>query len=361
MGGVRTSIFGRPRPLPSHRRADLYTLNCEEPVSVADNLCESPAFDASWRGRPDANAAGETQLGGKHEEWFRFARPPRLARCRGFAISLLAVPAAPVAAAVVPCGTVVTTSITLTSDLGPCVGDALIAGADNITINLGGFTISGTGTGAGVRVAQRTGVTVTNGTIQGFPAGSARRVHRARFPSSCSATTSGASSSPGQTPTWSRRTRSSTAGSTRSASACPRTTCQQEHDREQCVRDRGRRLLDGQSGREERYPGHARIRDRGVQRLRHQPDREERRPTDPAGRRHQCLLRFRHHVDPKNIANANSDDGIDTDNPQTTITGNIANNNGDLGIEAVVGTTDGGGNVASGNGNPAQCVGVSCS
>ena len=57
----------------------------------------------------------------------------------------------------------------------------------------------------------------------------------------------------------------------------------------------------------------------------------------------------------------NSDDGIDTDNPQTTITGNIANNNGDLGIEAVPGTTDGGGNLASGNGNPAQCVGVSCS
>ena len=28
---VRTSIFGRPRRLPSHRRADLYTLNCEEP------------------------------------------------------------------------------------------------------------------------------------------------------------------------------------------------------------------------------------------------------------------------------------------------------------------------------------------
>jgi hypothetical protein len=32
MGSVRTSIFGRPRRLPSDRRADhLYTLNCEEP------------------------------------------------------------------------------------------------------------------------------------------------------------------------------------------------------------------------------------------------------------------------------------------------------------------------------------------
>ncbi len=32
MGGVRTSIFGRPRPLHRDRRADQsYTLNCEGP------------------------------------------------------------------------------------------------------------------------------------------------------------------------------------------------------------------------------------------------------------------------------------------------------------------------------------------
>lgn len=35
MGGVRTPIIGRPRPLPGHRRAHPhYTLNCEEPLSV---------------------------------------------------------------------------------------------------------------------------------------------------------------------------------------------------------------------------------------------------------------------------------------------------------------------------------------
>src|SRR5687767_4830579 len=88
-----------------------------------------------------------------------------------FLLSLLAVPSAPATAAVVTCGTVVTTDLTLTSDLGPCTGDALIAGADDITIDLGGYTISGTGTGAGVRVAQRSGVTVTKGTIQGFHTG----------------------------------------------------------------------------------------------------------------------------------------------------------------------------------------------
>jgi len=31
VGGVRTSIIGRPRPLPVDRRADSYTLICDEP------------------------------------------------------------------------------------------------------------------------------------------------------------------------------------------------------------------------------------------------------------------------------------------------------------------------------------------
>jgi hypothetical protein len=42
--GVGTSIIERPRPLPGQRRADtLHTLNCEEPVKVAD--AGPPLFD----------------------------------------------------------------------------------------------------------------------------------------------------------------------------------------------------------------------------------------------------------------------------------------------------------------------------
>jgi hypothetical protein len=62
-----------------------------------------------------------------------------------------------------------------------------------------------------------------------------------------------------------------------------------------------------------------------------------------------------------NVTTRNGDDGIDVESPATTITANLANDNTDLGIEAVPGVTDGGGNRASGNGNPAQCVGVACS
>jgi hypothetical protein len=37
LGGVRTPIIGRPRPLPRQRRADhLYTLNCEEPLIFSE-------------------------------------------------------------------------------------------------------------------------------------------------------------------------------------------------------------------------------------------------------------------------------------------------------------------------------------
>ncbi|MEU4508133.1 right-handed parallel beta-helix repeat-containing protein [Nonomuraea wenchangensis] len=55
-------------------------------------------------------------------------------------------------------------------------------------------------------------------------------------------------------------------------------------------------------------------------------------------------------------------DGIDVDatDAATVIRDNRARNNGDLGIEATPGVTDGGGNHASGNGNPAQCLNIAC-
>ena len=61
-----------------------------------------------------------------------------------------------------------------------------------------------------------------------------------------------------------------------------------------------------------------------------------------------------------NTANGSRDDGIDIDSAATTLRGNTANDNGDLGIEAVPGVRDAGGNRASGNGNPLQCLNVFC-
>jgi hypothetical protein len=61
-----------------------------------------------------------------------------------------------------------------------------------------------------------------------------------------------------------------------------------------------------------------------------------------------------------NVTNRNGDDGIQVNEPGTTLTGNSANYNADLGIGAVAGVVDGGGNTATGNGDPAQCVNVAC-
>jgi parallel beta-helix repeat protein len=61
-----------------------------------------------------------------------------------------------------------------------------------------------------------------------------------------------------------------------------------------------------------------------------------------------------------NVANRNEVDGIEVQDPTTTVTSNRANRNGSYGIEAVAGTIDGGGNRAFGNGNPLQCLNVAC-
>lgn len=76
------------------------------------------------------------------------------------------------------CGETITHNVILNADVGPCTGDGLIIGADNITVDLNGHTIGGLpgvpqidGTGAGVLIEDRTGVTVKNGTVKDFDGG----------------------------------------------------------------------------------------------------------------------------------------------------------------------------------------------
>lgn len=77
-------------------------------------------------------------------------------------------------AAHVACGQTITQSTVLDSDVGPCPGDGIIVGANNITLDLNGFTVFGTaapGDGAGILIQGRTGVTVRNGRVTLFDAG----------------------------------------------------------------------------------------------------------------------------------------------------------------------------------------------
>lgn len=80
------------------------------------------------------------------------------------------------------CGRVVTKTLKLKADLGPCEGDGLVVAADNIVIDLDGHTISGTDgptDNVGIRLTGRRGVQIkgratktrAKGTVRGFDAG----------------------------------------------------------------------------------------------------------------------------------------------------------------------------------------------
>lgn len=103
----------------------------------------------------------------------RFVRGMVVAATTGIGAGLLA----PVAAyANVGCGQTITTSLTLTHDL-VCPGDGIIIGASNVTLDLGGHTLTGPppvqGSGRqGVTVtSDRRNVSITNGAIRGFDFG----------------------------------------------------------------------------------------------------------------------------------------------------------------------------------------------
>lgn len=81
--------------------------------------------------------------------------------------------AGPAAAAHVVCGQTILVSTMLDSNVGPCA-TGITVGADNITLDLNGFTLSGgpaPGEGPGISLVNRTGVTVTNGAVTQFDAG----------------------------------------------------------------------------------------------------------------------------------------------------------------------------------------------
>ena len=80
----------------------------------------------------------------------------------------------PTGSTTVNCGDTLTRNTVLTADLH-CAGNALVIGADHVTLDLGGHTISGNGTGTGIALRE-SGVpvahtVVTNGTLARFATG----------------------------------------------------------------------------------------------------------------------------------------------------------------------------------------------
>lgn len=91
--------------------------------------------------------------------------------------SLVAV--APAGAAPLPCGHVFATAgakVVLKADVGPCAGGGLVVRADNVTLDLNGHSVRGTGVftdqdRVGILLDGTRGVKVQNGTVSGFDAG----------------------------------------------------------------------------------------------------------------------------------------------------------------------------------------------
>ena len=79
--------------------------------------------------------------------------------------------AAPALASHVRCGDTITTDTTLDSDLLDCPGYGVFVGADDVTLDLNGHTISGTGAGQGIRNQAFDRVVVENGVVTGFQGG----------------------------------------------------------------------------------------------------------------------------------------------------------------------------------------------
>ena len=75
-----------------------------------------------------------------------------------------------VRATIIACGAALLTDLRLESDLA-CPGDAIFVGADDISIDLNGHTISGAGAGVGITVRSRQRVTIRGGLVRGFVTG----------------------------------------------------------------------------------------------------------------------------------------------------------------------------------------------
>jgi parallel beta-helix repeat protein len=68
------------------------------------------------------------------------------------------------------CGSTIVADLILDQDL-TCTGNGLTVGADGIKINLNGHTISGPGSGRGISLSLRSGVSIQGGTIRNFESG----------------------------------------------------------------------------------------------------------------------------------------------------------------------------------------------
>lgn len=297
------------------------------------------------------------------------ARTIWLGRAAALAVGVAALGASgalPTSAATpLTCGTVVTTSVSLTTDLSCPSGDGLVAGADNIVIDLKGHTLTGPGPvpgGAGVRVFGHSGVEVRNGSITGFGNGVTLDTASGNRVWNLTLTTNWRGievANAAFNVVEKNRISGSALDAVRLAGYGSTDNVMRQNTATGnvfglAVADGAMRTLVAQNS----VSG---SRDWGIAVF-----------SDPMNTTVSQNVVSGSAVDgilvtgtaglgtvlQQNQVTANGDDGIEADAP-TTLRSNLATYNGDFGIVATS-ATDLGGNIAYGNGNPAQCLGVSC-
>lgn len=312
---------------------------------------------------------------------------------RGILVGVVAVPLitmlpAPAVAADLNCGAILTHNTRLDRDLSCPTGDGLVAGADNIVLDLNGHAISGPATnapGAGVRIAFHHGVQVRHGTIRGFAEGvgldnaSAAQVRNLFLTDNLRGIN--LISSSGNRIECNVSVRSGLDGIRLGFSSGNRI------ERNVIINNVfGINVADFSNDNRIAENQVSTSRDLGIGVVTH-ADRNAITGNRVSGTVVDGITvtfssnnttvsqnssigngRDGFLVDAssqgtnlrRNMANGNGDDGLQVDSAMSTLTRNTANANRDLGIEAVSGVVDGGGNTASGNGNPTQCTGVTC-
>jgi hypothetical protein len=77
MAGVGTSIFERPRPLPRQRRADGYTVNCDEPRKAPVGTARTRRVAVHTRHDPAVHSCRSSRNFQKYHVHRRRQRPRR--------------------------------------------------------------------------------------------------------------------------------------------------------------------------------------------------------------------------------------------------------------------------------------------
>ena len=118
-------------------------------------------FDAVWIGIGLAVTRQSSPLSMK-----------RVATMASIALAATLVPAAGANGTDMRCGATIRTDTKLKDDLVDCPGNGIVIGADNLTLDLNGHTVQGSGGGAGIdNGAGHDGVRIEQGTVTGFDAG----------------------------------------------------------------------------------------------------------------------------------------------------------------------------------------------